>query len=95
MLASTLCTFFIFELLVCPDHSLACSGADIVEVAPAYDHGEFLNTLVVFCTEACVVADITGIAAADLVHDFLVAMLTDKPPRVGHIGSPWADLGLL
>ncbi|KAF9028790.1 Arginase/deacetylase [Hymenopellis radicata] len=52
-------------------------GADIVEVAPAYDH-----------------ADITGIAAADLVHDFLVAMLTDTPPRVGHIGSPWADLDL-
>jgi len=29
-------------------------GADLVEVAPAYDH-----------------AEITGIAAADLVHDFL------------------------
>ncbi|KAK7058510.1 hypothetical protein VNI00_002144 [Paramarasmius palmivorus] len=39
-------------------------GADIVEVAPAYDH-----------------AEITGIAAADLVYDFLSMMLTDEPPK--------------
>jgi len=38
-------------------------GADIVEVAPAYDH-----------------ADITGIAAADLVHDFLSMFLSPKRP---------------
>ncbi|KAJ7581066.1 Arginase/deacetylase [Mycena floridula] len=39
-------------------------GADIVEVAPVYDH-----------------ADITGIAAADLVHDFLTMMQLDAPPK--------------
>ncbi|KAJ4472568.1 Arginase/deacetylase, partial [Lentinula edodes] len=38
-------------------------GADIVEVAPAYDN-----------------AEITGIAAADLVHDFLMMFLSDHPP---------------
>ncbi|KAK2461465.1 hypothetical protein APHAL10511_005928 [Amanita phalloides] len=38
-------------------------GADIVEVAPAYDH-----------------ADITGIAAADLVHDFL-SLFVANPMR--------------
>ncbi|KAL5519478.1 hypothetical protein ACEPAH_1161 [Sanghuangporus vaninii] len=38
-------------------------GADVVEVAPSYDH-----------------AEITGIAAADIVHDFLTMMLTDAPP---------------
>ncbi|RDB28755.1 putative agmatinase 1 [Hypsizygus marmoreus] len=41
-------------------------GADIVEVAPAYDS-----------------ADITGIAAADFVHDFLSLFLAEKPPSVG------------
>uniref|UniRef100_A0A0W0G4K1 Putative Arginase/deacetylase n=1 Tax=Moniliophthora roreri TaxID=221103 RepID=A0A0W0G4K1_MONRR len=39
-------------------------GADLVEVAPAYDH-----------------AEITGIAAASLVHDFLSVMLADEPPK--------------
>jgi agmatinase len=39
-------------------------GADIVEVAPAYDH-----------------AEITGIAAADLVHDFLSMFLSEAPPK--------------
>jgi len=43
-------------------------GADVVEVAPAYDH-----------------ADITGIAAADIVHDFLTMMQLDAPPQP-HIG---------
>jgi len=38
-------------------------GADIVEVAPAYDN-----------------AEITGIAAADFVADFLSLLLADKPP---------------
>ncbi|KAF9531888.1 arginase deacetylase [Crepidotus variabilis] len=42
-------------------------GADIVEVAPAYDH-----------------ADITGIAAADLVHDFLSLFLAKSPPQSRH-----------
>jgi len=39
-------------------------GADIVEVAPAYDN-----------------AEITGILAADLVHDFLSLFLSDAPPK--------------
>ncbi|KDR85666.1 hypothetical protein GALMADRAFT_53499 [Galerina marginata CBS 339.88] len=39
-------------------------GADIVEVAPAYDN-----------------AEITGIAAADFVHDFLSMFLTKEPPK--------------
>ncbi|KAF8167412.1 hypothetical protein B0H34DRAFT_681784 [Crassisporium funariophilum] len=39
-------------------------GADIVEVAPAYDN-----------------AEITGIAAADFVHDFLSMLLTKEPPK--------------
>jgi len=38
-------------------------GADIVEVAPAYDH-----------------AEITGIAAADIVHDFLSLFMSGAPP---------------
>jgi len=38
-------------------------GADIVEVAPAYDH-----------------AEVTGIAAADIVHDFLSMFLTPESP---------------
>ncbi|CCL98109.1 uncharacterized protein FIBRA_00103 [Fibroporia radiculosa] len=39
-------------------------GADIVEVAPAYDN-----------------AEITAIAAADIVHDFLSMFLTQGPPK--------------
>ncbi|KAF9486490.1 Arginase/deacetylase [Pholiota conissans] len=43
-------------------------GADIVEVAPAYDN-----------------AEITGIAAADFVHDFLSMLMTKAPPaKPGH-----------
>ncbi|KAF8204004.1 Arginase/deacetylase [Pholiota molesta] len=43
-------------------------GADIVEVAPAYDN-----------------AEITGIAAADFVHDFLSMLTTKAPPtKPGH-----------
>jgi len=38
-------------------------GADVVEVAPSYDH-----------------AEITGIAAADIVHDFLSMMQLQAPP---------------
>ncbi|KAJ4490771.1 arginase family-domain-containing protein [Lentinula aciculospora] len=51
-------------------------GADIVEVAPAYDN-----------------ADITGIAAADIVHDFLSMMLVDGPPEP-HVG-PFSKIDLL
>ncbi|KAK7063726.1 Arginase/deacetylase [Favolaschia claudopus] len=42
-------------------------GADLVEVAPAYD-----------------VAEVTAVAAADLVHDFLSLFLSDKPPINSH-----------
>ncbi|KAJ3827335.1 Arginase/deacetylase [Lentinula raphanica] len=52
-------------------------GADIVEVAPAYDN-----------------ADITGIAAADIVHDFLSMMLVDGPPEP-HGAGPFDETDLL
>lgn len=42
-------------------------GADVVEVAPAYDH-----------------AEITGIAAADIVHDFLSMMMEKTVPKGGY-----------
>ncbi|TEB38643.1 Arginase/deacetylase [Coprinellus micaceus] len=48
-------------------------GADIVEVAPAYDH-----------------ADITGIAAADLVHDFL-SLLTVEEPSLTPFTEQWVN----
>ncbi|ETW86728.1 hypothetical protein HETIRDRAFT_307854 [Heterobasidion irregulare TC 32-1] len=49
-------------------------GADVVEVAPAYDH-----------------ADITGIAAADIIHDFLGTMLSSEPPKSRDERAPWRD----
>ncbi|KAI0066415.1 Arginase/deacetylase [Artomyces pyxidatus] len=49
-------------------------GADIVEVAPAYDH-----------------ADVTSIAAADLVEDFLSMMLSAEPPKPRDERKPWVD----
>ncbi|KAJ6591562.1 Arginase/deacetylase [Mycena vulgaris] len=51
-------------------------GADIVEVAPAYDN-----------------ADITGIAAADIVYDFLAMLQLDTPP-LPHVG-PFSQGDLL
>ncbi|KAF7308743.1 hypothetical protein MKEN_01073400 [Mycena kentingensis (nom. inval.)] len=51
-------------------------GADIVEVAPAYDS-----------------ADITGIAAADIVFDLLTMMQLDSPPAP-HVG-PFSNKDLL
>lgn len=51
-------------------------GADIVEVAPAYDH-----------------AEITGIAAADLIHDFLSLFLSEAPPKPLRVrGNPKDEL---
>ncbi|KAH9937341.1 Arginase/deacetylase [Fomitopsis serialis] len=52
-------------------------GADIVEVAPAYDN-----------------AEITGIAAADIVHDFLSMFLTHEPPKAptSHSWGPRDEL---
>ncbi|KAI0066416.1 Arginase/deacetylase [Artomyces pyxidatus] len=49
-------------------------GADIVEVAPAYDH-----------------ADVTSIAAADIVHDFLSMMMSAEPPKPRDDRKPWVD----
>ncbi|KIJ38429.1 hypothetical protein M422DRAFT_231163 [Sphaerobolus stellatus SS14] len=48
-------------------------GADVVEVAPAYDH-----------------AEITGIAAADIIHEFLSMMMATEPPSRGTT-KPEAD----
>lgn len=58
------------------------SGADIVEVAPAYDNGMFVIQLCMLDINArhWLLAEITGIAAADLVHDFLSMFLTRRPP---------------
>ncbi|THU78798.1 Arginase/deacetylase [Dendrothele bispora CBS 962.96] len=53
-------------------------GADIVEVAPAYD-----------------TADITSIAAADFVYEFLMMMQFDEPPKRGHPGGPWTEEDVL
>jgi len=46
-------------------------GADVVEVAPAYDH-----------------AEITGIAAADIIHEFLSMMMATEPPSKGTTKPP-------
>lgn len=47
-------------------------GADIVEVAPVYDH-----------------AEITGTAAADLVHDFLSMFMSQLPPTPHALPGSW------
>lgn len=67
------------------------SGADIVEVAPAYDHGKSrhialrAHVLILFLP-----ADITSIAAADIVHEFLSLYIASAKPVMGrnrHIGD--------
>jgi hypothetical protein len=50
------------------------SGADVVEVAPAYDH-----------------ADITSIAAADIVHDFISLFVSAAPPKPRRGRHPQKD----
>jgi agmatinase len=66
------------------------SGADIVEVAPAYDNGDFLHHISTSKNndlKRVLLAEITGIAAADFVHDFLSLLLSKEPPqRPGHHG---------
>jgi hypothetical protein len=54
-----------------------------VEVCPAYDHGKqyFPQAYGRPRRELKFVAEITGIAAADLVHDFLSMILSEKPPE--------------
>ena len=54
--------------------SLMISGADVVEVAPAYDQ-----------------ADITSIAAADIVHDFLSLFVSAAPPKPRRGRHPQKD----
>jgi agmatinase len=49
-------------------------GADLVEVAPAYDN-----------------AEITATAAADLVHDFLSMLISEKPPASRRVGPSTRD----
>ena len=57
-------------------------GADIVEVAPAYDNGASpppCPLVAAACADSpwCArAAEITGIAAADIVHDFLSMLLS-------------------
>jgi arginase family enzyme len=54
------------------------SGADIVEVAPAYDHGEEYSVHSKHSYSSFILAEITATAAADLVHDFLSLMTVKK-----------------
>lgn len=56
----------------------------MVEVAPSYDHGQFdfavasVSNMYMLMLIHTQIAEITGIAAADLVHDFLSMMLIGK-----------------
>jgi agmatinase len=56
-------------------------GADIVEVAPAYDHGllTLSKALLIFSHPSS--AEITATAAADLVHDILSMLMAEAPPK--------------
>jgi arginase family enzyme len=47
------------------------SGADVVEVAPVYDSGNGSGRCWYIYLLTASIGDITGTAAADLVHDFL------------------------
>ncbi|KAJ3572212.1 hypothetical protein NP233_g3237 [Leucocoprinus birnbaumii] len=55
-------------------------GADIVEVSPAFDHGKLASAIDRNEDIQFFQAEITGIAAADFVHDYLSMFLTNKPP---------------
>ena len=68
------------------------SGADVVEVAPAYDHGAFRVMLLSYeQTADTLTADITNIAAADIAQDFMAMMLTAQPPKSRDERKPWKD----
>lgn len=56
-------------------------GFDLVEVAPAYDtNGRSLCTSFSAVTErSCLAAEITSVAAADLIHEFLSMLLHESP----------------
>lgn len=64
---------------------------DIVEVAPAYDHGESNCPSYYLGLPVGFTAEITGIAAADLVHDFLSMLLAGKPPQPKQTRVPQKD----
>lgn len=57
-------------------------GADIVEVAPSYDHGisDIFLSLMIDANERDI-AEVTGILAADIAHDFLSMFMSEKPPN--------------
>lgn len=69
------------SLIVSTGLILAFSGADLVEVAPDYDHGKHLSSAEPRVIPDNCLAEITAIAAADLVHDFLSLFLSEMPPR--------------
>lgn len=70
---------------------LPISGADVVEVAPAYDNGVLFSFLLVASMTLNInAAEITGIAAADLVHEMLSLFVTGKAPA-SWAGSPLRD----
>ncbi|KAF4573600.1 hypothetical protein EYR36_008118 [Pleurotus pulmonarius] len=81
-LTSCACPFYcdftnVFVLDLMPNSR----GADVVEVAPAYDHGE--HGLLFYAVDLNTIgraADITSIAAADIVYDFLTMLQTETPP---------------
>lgn len=65
-----------------------------MEVAPAYDHGKnpLIAWLWIFFDND--LAEITAIAAADLVHDFLSLLLSEVPPKLASLaetGMPTRD----
>ena len=62
-------------------------GADVVEVAPAYDSGALSKPHTKRKNpDIFVPAEVTGIAAADIVHDCLSLFLAAAPPEAG---TPW------
>lgn len=52
-----------------------------MEVAPSYDHGRHtkLNTVRYPNLMCPILAEVTGIAAADLIHEFLSMMTAGSP----------------
>jgi arginase family enzyme len=63
---------FLLHFVLILNH-IPTSGADLVEVAPAYDQ-----------------AEITSLAAAGIVADFLSMLQADAPPKP-HVGPFFED----
>lgn len=69
------------------------SGADVVEVAPAYDHGGDARHSTLMITDEGCIAEITAIVAADIVHDFLSMFMSYEPPKFVNLpGQPRDEL---